>query len=110
MGPAINSEAVIAELLDAGVSAVRFDLAWGSLEGHLAAADMVHKVAISKGKLCAMMLDVSGTVCQVMQPYTVNEDGTPEFEHTVTLQQGQEVTLSEAPDAELSVPPVRFSG
>lgn len=66
MGPAIYSEASISGLLDAGLTAVRFKLSCdSSLSTHVDAAEMVHRVATSQGKFCALILDVSGTVCEV---------------------------------------------
>ena len=66
MGPAINSEEGVSNLLDAGLTAVRFKLSCDScLSTHVKAAEMVHRVATKKGKFCAIILDVSGTVCEV---------------------------------------------
>jgi hypothetical protein len=107
MGPSIRNEDTIRRLLQEGMTAVRFNMSWGRLHEHAAAVEMVHKVATENGKFCAMCLDVSGTICQVVQPYTLREDGWPDYETKIVIQAGQDIILAQDPEAKLVVPSVR---
>jgi pyruvate kinase len=105
LGPAISRPAVLREMLEAGLTALRYDLTWGTLGSHLKALEMAHRVASDTKKLCAMCLDVRGKTCQVVQPFIEDDDGFPVFEHIVVTP-NQTVILTPSPEAKLYVPTV----
>ena len=108
MGPAIRQPDMFNRMLDAGITAVRFDMSLGQLDDHLTALDTVSKTAKENKNLCAVCLDVSGHVCQVLQPHTWKEDGWPHYHMSVKIAKGQSVVLTTREGAYLSVPEVRF--
>jgi pyruvate kinase len=109
MGPAMRQPDVFKQMLDDGMTAVRFDMSLGGLGEHLTALDMVHRVSKEQHKLCAVCLDVSGHVCQVLQPHTWKADGWPLYHMTVRIAGGQRVVLTTRQGAYLVVPEVRHS-
>jgi Pyruvate kinase, barrel domain len=94
-------------MLDAGMTAARFDLSWGSLKYHLKSLEVVHKTAMANGKLCAMCLEVGGRTCKIVQPFTLDGNDWPQFKHTIRIECDQEVILTAESNAEVVVPEVR---
>ena len=93
-------------MLEAGLTALRFDLTFGALETHLAALDEAQKTAKALSRLCAMCLDVRGNTCQVVQPFQVSDTGWTTFDREIAIAAGQKVVLSCRADARLEVPTV----
>ena len=107
MGPAIRNLVTFNELLDEGISAVRFDMSLGQLQEHTDVIDMVLQASKQRSKLCAFCLDVSGHVCQVMQPYRTKDSGWREYDQAVVIHKGQDVVLTARQDATMHIPEVR---
>ena len=93
-------------MLEAGLTALRFDLTFGALATHLAALDEAQKTAKALSRLCAMCLDVRGNTCQVVQPFQVSDTGWTTFDREIAIAAGQKVVLSCRADARLEVPTV----
>lgn len=94
IGPSSQSDGIMSELVSAGVTAARLDLSVGTLEYHLRSIDMFHQAALRAGRLCAMCLDVAGRNCQVVQPFTLTEQGWPIFQNSIRISDGQTVALT----------------
>ena len=83
MGPAVESEDKIRELIQAGMDAARFNFSHGSHEEHKKRIDLVKKVASDMGVPIALILDTKGPEIRVR-----------DFENGyVDLEKGQEFTL-----------------
>lgn len=83
MGPAVESEDKIRELIQAGMDAARFNFSHGSHEEHKKRIDLVKKVAADMGVPIALILDTKGPEIRVR-----------DFENGfVELEKGQTFTL-----------------
>ena len=60
MGPATEDEAVLAELIKAGMNVARFNFSHGSHDYHRAGVERVRKVSAELGIPVAIMLDTKG--------------------------------------------------
>jgi pyruvate kinase len=106
LGPAIRRPGILCDMLKAGLTALRYDLTWGTLKSHLKALDMAQRVASDMKKLCAMCLDVRGKTCQVVQPFTEDEDGCPVFAQNIVIACGQTIILTPSSGIQMYVPEV----
>lgn len=88
MGPAVESEDKIRELIKAGMDAARFNFSHGSHEEHKKRIDLVKKVASDMGVPIALILDTKGPEIRVR-----------DFENGyIDLEKGQTFTLYKDPD------------
>lgn len=60
LGPASASEAVLRELIAAGVDVFRLNFSHGSHDSHAAAIEKVRRVATDAGRIVALLQDLSG--------------------------------------------------
>jgi len=60
LGPAVNSEGAILQLIEAGMDAARFNFSHGTHESHLAQLDLLRAARKSSGKPVATILDTKG--------------------------------------------------
>lgn len=60
VGPACNREAVLAEMIDAGVNVFRLNFSHGSLDGHAEAVRRIRLLAAKKRAFVAVMGDLCG--------------------------------------------------
>ena len=65
MGPAVESEEKIRELIEAGMDAARFNFSHGSHEEHKRRIEMVRKVASEMNATVAFILDTKGPEIRV---------------------------------------------
>lgn len=105
IGHVSHRNETIKEMLNAGMTAARFDLSCGNLEYHLRSLEMVHEAALQEKRLCAMCLDVAGRTCVVDQPCQLDEEGWPQFASTIRISRDQQVILTA--DGDLHIPQVR---
>jgi pyruvate kinase len=105
IGPASQSDATLREMIDAGVTAARFDVSIGTLDGHLRSLEAFQRESIRANRLCAFCLDVAGRSCEVVQPFLYDDEGWPEFLQQINIYSGQIVHLTL--DGDLHVPTVR---
>lgn len=88
MGPSVESEEKIRELINAGMDAARFNFSHGSHEEHKKRIDLVKKVAKEMGTNIALILDTKGPEIRVK-----------DFENkAIELKQGQLFTLYKDPN------------
>lgn len=60
LGPAVDDEEVLRDLLDAGMNVARLNFSHGSHQQHAARIAAVRKLCTEKGAPCAIMLDTKG--------------------------------------------------
>jgi pyruvate kinase len=60
LGPASNTDAVIRELIDAGVDVFRFNFSHGTHDGHADTIARVRQAAKQSGRIIALLQDLSG--------------------------------------------------
>ena len=60
LGPASASDAVIRELIDAGVDVFRLNFSHGTHDGHAAVIDRVRRASKESGRIVALLQDLSG--------------------------------------------------
>ena len=60
LGPASASDAVIRELIDAGVDVFRLNFSHGTHEGHAASIERVRRAARQSRRIVALLQDLSG--------------------------------------------------
>ena len=84
LGPASLKGEVIAAMIAAGMDVVRLNTSHGTLDGHVAAIDLVREVARASGKPVAILMDLSGPKLRT---------GETEFGRALELIAGREVRL-----------------
>ena len=89
MGPKCWSEAVIGELLDAGMNMARFNFSHGDHAGHGGVLARVRQVCAAKGAVCATMLDTKGP--EIRTAMLRNHE-------SIELEQGQEIIVQAVGD------------
>jgi len=60
LGPASSSDAVVAELIEAGVDVFRLNFSHGTHDSHAAVIDTVRRAAAKAGRIVALLQDLSG--------------------------------------------------
>ena len=60
MGPAVDSDALVEQLIAAGMNIARFNFSHGNHESHKTAMDRVNRAAAKCGKPVALLLDTKG--------------------------------------------------
>jgi pyruvate kinase len=60
LGPSSNSDAVIGDLIAAGVDVFRLNFSHGTHEGHAAIVERVRRLAKESGRIVALLQDLSG--------------------------------------------------
>ncbi len=60
LGPASNSETMIARLITSGVNVVRLNFSHGTAEEHILCAEFVRKIALSLGRPVGVLCDLQG--------------------------------------------------
>ena len=88
MGPAVDSDDKLRELMDAGMDAARFNFSHGSHEEHRERIERVRRIAEEKGLMIPTLLDTKGPEIRVR-----------DFENRfVMLEKGQKFTLYKDPE------------
>jgi len=65
LGPATESEAMIATLIDAGADVIRLNFSHGDCEGHGKAIERIRRIASRKGKSVAILQDLQGSKIRI---------------------------------------------
>ena len=86
LGPAVDDEAALRELLLAGMDVARFNFSHGSHEEHHTRMDLLKRVRRDVGSPCAIMLDTRGPEIRT---------GALAGGHPVQLQAGDSIVLTE---------------
>lgn len=103
LGPAVNTDEQVRELIKRGMDAVRLNLSYGSEEQHVDSIERVRRVAREQGRHIAIIADLPGPKIRIGR---VTND-------TTELTDGQTLRLyaddgSEGSNTELPVDPVFF--
>jgi pyruvate kinase len=85
LGPASNSDGVIAELVTAGVDIFRLNFSHGTHDGHAAVIEKVRRAARDAGRIVALLQDLSGPKIRT----GLLRGGTP-----IPLNAGEELTIA----------------
>mmetsp|Transcript_6339 Transcript_6339/g.18214 ORF Transcript_6339/g.18214 Transcript_6339/m.18214 type:complete len:686 (+) Transcript_6339:188-2245(+) len=100
IGPASQDVDTLSLMLEAGMTCVRLDLTWGTLEYHKQTLRNVAEASKRTHKLCAVMVDTLGREIVVQRPSTRGPDGWPVHEECVDVKAGGKVTLTTKPAEE----------
>lgn len=115
IGPACQSVDVQVAMLEAGMSAARFDLTWGPIEYHRRSLDNLQTAMKKSRKLCAIVLDTLGREVMIRRPFRIEADGWPnQAGQEILVKMGQTLTLTtrdvECTDTLLPVTYPKFAG
>lgn len=115
IGPACQSVDVQVAMLEAGMSAARFDLTWGPIEYHRRSLDNLQTAMKKSRKLCAIVLDTLGREVMIRRPFRIEADGWPnQAGQEILVKMGQNLTLTtrdvECTDTVLPVTYPKFAG
>lgn len=99
LGPAVNNEQKIEELINAGVSMFRVNSSHSTPDAHKETIDMVRKVAEKLGTNTAILLDLQGPKIRVAK-----------LEEPIELVEGKLVQLRHAAEYKDNIIPVDYEG
>ena len=86
LGPSSSSEAMLAQMIDAGVDVVRLNFSHGTAEDHIARADLVRKLGWERRRPVGVLCDLQGPKIRIGK-----------FEHgRIELQDGDRFILDAA--------------
>ena len=99
LGPNSRDVKALEALLEAGMTAARFDFSWGSREYHQETLDNLRKACRNRKQMCAVIMDTKGPEIAVL-----NVRGF------IQLRNGQDIRLTSDPkvEASSSILPVNF--
>ena len=99
LGPNSREVKVLEALLEAGMTAARFDFSWGSKKYHQETLDNLREACRNKRKLCGVIMDTKGPEIAVLN-----------VRNPITLTEGQSIRISSDPGVHASsdVLPVNF--
>lgn len=115
IGPACQAVDKQVAMLEAGMSAARFDLTWGPIEYHRRSLDNLQTAMKKTRRLCAIMLDTLGREVMIRRPFRIEADGWPnQAGQEISVAMGQTLTLTtrdvECSDTVLPVTYTKFAG
>eukprot|EP00775_Hariotina_reticulata_P003154 gene3154-3431_t len=115
IGPACQAVDNQVAMLEAGMSAARFDLTWGPIEYHRRSLDNLQTAMRQTRKLCAIVLDTLGREVMIRRPFRIEADGWPnQAGQEITVKMGRTLTLTtrdvECTDTLLPVTYSKFAG
>eukprot|EP00879_Flechtneria_rotunda_P021199 GHRR01022332.1.p1 GENE.GHRR01022332.1~~GHRR01022332.1.p1 ORF type:complete len:557 (+),score=186.89 GHRR01022332.1:438-2108(+) len=115
IGPACQAVDKQVAMLEAGMSAARFDLTWGPIEYHRRSLDNLQTAMKQTRRLCAIMLDTLGREVMIRRPFRIEADGWPnQAGQEINVKMGQTLTLTtrdiECTDTLLPVTYPKFAG
>ena len=99
LGPASNSEKVIKELIEAGVSMFRLNTSHGSIEEHEATIGKIRNASTSLKKHIPIMVDLQGPKIRVGN-----------IKENINIKAGQEIVLKHTAKEEKGIIPVDYKG
>ncbi len=85
LGPSVDTDELIRELITSGMDIARFNFSHGSHEEHLRRVELIKRIREELGSPCAMLLDTKGAEIRT----GLLEDGQP-----IELEAGQTLTLT----------------
>lgn len=91
LGPNSRDTKVLEALLDAGMTAARFDFSWGSRQYHQETLNNLRKACRNKRKLCGVIMDTKGPEIAVLN-----------VRNPIDLKEGQEIRISSDPSLNAS--------
>ncbi|QDZ23690.1 pyruvate kinase [Chloropicon primus] len=91
LGPNSRDVKVLEALLDAGMTAARFDFSWGSRQYHQETLNNLRQACRNKRKLCGVIMDTKGPEIAVLN-----------VKKPINLKEGQKINISSDPGVEAS--------
>lgn len=94
IGPQCQDVETLTKILQAGATAARIDLTWGTMEFHERSLQNLQMAVKNTRRLCAVMLDTVGREIFVKRPHKIAENGWPYHDNVISIKESERVVLT----------------